>query len=158
MHHPISDAGLESSTGLETARILRLSFLGASVVLYGASLFQDAVYTAKGGGAHAFPASLLLLAGWLGLFSGMAAWLANPLLAATWGLMLSRRTRFAALPCAFASFAFALSFLRHDEIMTSEAPTYSRITGYGPGYWLWVGSIATALTSCIVGVCQGRAR
>jgi hypothetical protein len=33
-----------------------------------------------------------------------------------------------------------LRFLLHTTILSSEAPTHSKITGYGSGYWLWVAS------------------
>lgn len=130
---------------------LRLILLGTSVLLYAASLFQNAVYTDKGDG-DGFPALLMALGGWVGLFAGLLDWLANPLLAAAWASMVSSRTRHAALPLAAASLAFALSFLRHDTIMTDEGGTYSTITAYGAGYWLWIGSIFTALVGSFAAV------
>lgn len=44
-----------------------------------------------------------------------------------------------------------LSFLFHKSIVISEAPTYSKIFGYGLGYWLW---IAIAGFSIIANLCR----
>ena len=152
MNYPVSGHYAAGPAGNWT---IRLAFVGASMLLYCGSLTQAALYTDKPADGGAFPALLLLLGGWLGLFAGVLAWLANPLLAFTWALLIPRRTRFVALLCAVASLGFAVSFLGQDEIMTDEGGTQSRITAYGPGYWLWTASIATALTGCLVAVIEG---
>ena len=130
-------------------------FAIASMVLFGVSLFPNAFYIDRPDNP-AGPGSGLLLVGCLGVFVGAFAWLANPLLVATWALTFSRPPRAGALACAAASLAFALSFLLHHEIMLEGSGKYSRITGYGPGYWLWVASIATALVGCLVAAWLGR--
>jgi hypothetical protein len=48
-----------------------------------------------------------------------------------------------------------LSFLLFGQIIHDEAGHYSRITGYGPGYWLWVASAATAFLG---GLCLTNAK
>lgn len=81
----------------------------------------------------------LLFVGWLGLLAGDAAclpWLANPLLILGWVALF----KFEKLAPIFGILAVAigLSFLGHEEIISSEAPTYSKITEIKLGYWLWI--------------------
>jgi hypothetical protein len=61
------------------------------------------------------------------------------------------------LCCALASLGSSLSFLLHRQILADGAGNYAKITGYGPGYWLWVGSIVTALAGCILLTLRDRA-
>ena len=134
--------------------ILRASTImlaATSVGLFLLSLTQDGYYI-DGTDPRAWaPAWGLLLFGWLGLFSGVFAWLANPLLVIGWILFIRRRYR-AGLWTTIAALLFMLSFLLHTTIQSSEAPTYSKITGYGPGYWLWVASGASLLSSNVLAV------
>jgi hypothetical protein len=54
-----------------------------------------------------------------------------------------------------------LSFLAHKSIVSSEAPTYSIITGYGLGYWLWLSSAAfsgLANSLALTGVSSGTGK
>jgi hypothetical protein len=76
----------------------------------------------------------------MGIFYGVFAWLANPLLLLSWILCLRGELR-AALIISAAAVLFALSFLLHSTIVASEAPTYRAVTGYGVGYWLWLASM-----------------
>ncbi len=111
-----------------------------SVLLFLGSLTQDAYYLA-GDNPEAWSASWgLLLIGWMGVFFGVFAWLANPLLVLSWLLCL-RGKQGAALIVSIAAVLFALSFLLHSTIIASEAPTYRAVTGYGVGYWLWLASM-----------------
>jgi hypothetical protein len=126
---------------------------GVSVLLFVTSLTQDGFYIDRPNNPRAWaPCIGLLLVGWIAVFNGVLAWLANPVLAATWFLMSFRSTRGIALGCAVVALGLSLSFLLHREIMTSEAGHYSKITGYGLGYWLWIASIIVALIGCIFGV------
>jgi hypothetical protein len=104
------------------------------------------------------PSVTLLLIGCVGAFDRMFAWFANPGLIAAWILMRSRsrQRRVTALCCAIASLALSLSFLLQRQILADEAGHYSRITGYGPGYWLWVASILAALVGCVVATSRNR--
>lgn len=86
----------------------------------------------------------LLLMGWLGLPAGEFTWLANPLMLLGWVLFLRKAHRYAVL-FALIALALMLSFMFRKTIVSSEAPTYSRIIGYGRGYWLWVASGAALL-------------
>ena len=117
------------------------AFIALSVLLYLASLTQDAYYI-DGSNATAWASSWwLVVIGWLGMFIGggaALAWLANPLLILSWSvLMLSRKI--AALTSVVATMS-AASFLLFDSVISSEAPTYSKIIYRGPGYWLWLSS------------------
>jgi putative flippase GtrA len=106
-----------------------------SVGLFLLSLLNDGYY-AEG---QSSPAWLLLLIGWIGVFSGTLAWLANPLLIGAWILLLCKRTSLS-LIAALVAMAFMLTFLFQKTVISSEAPTYSRISGYGLGYGLWIAS------------------
>ena len=134
--------------------ILRASTImlaATGVGLFLLSLTQDGYYI-DGTDPRAWaPAWGLLLFGWLGLFSGVFAWVANPLLVIGWILFIRRRYR-AGLWTAIAALLLMLSFLLHTTILSSEAPTYSKITGYGPGYWLWVASGVSLLSSNVLAV------
>jgi hypothetical protein len=127
-------------------------FAGTSLLLFVASLFQDGFYIDREDSDAWANCLGLLLIGWIVIFQGVFAWLANPTLLMTWSLMCSRTLRPLAAIWAIVPLGFSLSFLLHSEILTSEAGHYSKITGYGTGYWLWVGSIATAFVGCIVGL------
>ena len=111
-----------------------------SVLLFVASLTQDAYYLAGDNSGASAASWLLLLIGWMGLFYGIVAWVANPLLVISWMLCLRDELR-AAFIVSAAALLVALSFLLHSTIVASEAPTYEAVTGYGPGYWLWLASM-----------------
>ena len=82
----------------------------------------------------------LLVAGWIGVFYGYFAWLANPLLMFSWKLDLEGKSGYAAL-CAICALLFGLSFLLQDQMLVGKTLT-APITQYGWGYRLWLGSIA----------------
>ncbi|KAB2844025.1 MAG: hypothetical protein F9K47_05040 [Burkholderiales bacterium] len=82
----------------------------------------------------------LLLTGWLGPFDGHFSWYANPLYLLA--LVLHRRPRASSI-LALIALALAASFLLHNRIAVSEAPTYQSIVAYGWGYALWLTAMAT---------------
>ena len=118
----------------------RTLVLIGSVLLFLASLTQPAYYLA-GDNPESWSASWgLLLIGWMGVFYGVFAWVANPLLLLSWFLCLRGELR-AAWIASTAAALLALSFLLHSTIVADEVPTYKAVTGYGAGYWLWLASM-----------------
>jgi hypothetical protein len=95
------------------------------------------------------PAWSLLLFGWIGVFYGSTAWLANPALLVAWVLSLCRRPTLSLLAALMAVVLMA-TFLLQKIVVSSEAPTYSRIAGYGIGYWLWLASALTQMAGSAV--------
>jgi hypothetical protein len=125
-------------------------------VLFALSLFKDGYFVERGDSiTSAGSAWLLLLIGWMGLFLGIIAWLANPLLLVGWLLLAGRQPRAAAV-CALAATVCAGSFLFYKTMITDEAGHRSRITGYGLGYWLWLGSAAVLVAASLVAVFGSR--
>jgi len=119
----------------------RRTILLVSIALFLLCLTQDGFYI-EGAEPRAWASALyLLLLGWLGVLSGTIGWFANPLLFAAWVLYALRRYR-TALGLGVAALFCALSFLNVDSVLTSEAPSFAKVTGIGPGYWLWVASMA----------------
>lgn len=122
--------------------------LVASVGLFAACLLNDGYYI-EGSNPRAWsPAWGLLLIGWIGIGSGTLAWLANPALLLAWVLSLTKKHAFS-LVAAMAALLLMVSFLFQTSVISSEAPIYSRIVGYGVGFWLWVGSAVQAVGSAI---------
>jgi hypothetical protein len=119
----------------------RRAILAVSLLLFLICLTQDG-FLVEGENPRAWSsAGYLLLFGWLGLLSGVVAWLANPLWVAAWIAFAWRRRRLA-LGLGLAALLCALSFLKVDTVMVSEAPTFAKVTSVGVGYWLWIASMA----------------
>jgi hypothetical protein len=73
--------------------------------------------------------------------AGYVAWLANPIIVATWFLYLDGK-RPAALISAVLALGLTLAFLSVAEVPLSEKLTPVEIISYGAGYWLWIASAA----------------
>jgi hypothetical protein len=56
----------------------------------------------------------------------------------------------AASVMALTSALLVLSFLLTKTVVSSETPTYSKIIGYGLGYWLWLASAVTLLIASLL--------
>ncbi len=129
--------------------------LGLSVAFFAACLFAGGYTTAikpVDGGAVGW---VLLLTGWMGVFYGYYAWLANPVLLLVWLLTLGR-ARPPALAASVLALALMLSFLLHDTMVANEAPTYTQILSYDLGYWLLVASGVLAVVANGAGLWLGR--
>ena len=126
-----------------------------SIIVFAASLTQDGYYIAGENPRAWCPAFFSLLLGPIGLFDGIFEWLANPVLAAAWVFSLAGKNKFALLLGSLAS-ALMLAFLFRQTIIASEAPTYTKITGYGAGYWLWVTSGALVIVSGTIGLMRTK--
>jgi hypothetical protein len=123
--------------------------LGASLVLFAACLANDGYYI-DGPDPRAWSRAWgLLLLGWVGLASGTLAWLANPALLLAWALLLNKKHS-SSLLAGIVALLLMLSFLFQTTVVSSEAPTYSRVVGYGVGFWLWVGSAAVQVLGSAV--------
>jgi hypothetical protein len=129
--------------------------LALSCVLFVLSLFNECYFFDRAGEKKSGSGLLLLLIGWLGVFQGIFAWLANPFLLVGWFLLVGRLPRAAAV-CAFAATVCAGSFLLYKTILTDEAGNHSKITGYGMGYWLWLASAVALLAASFVAVIGSR--
>jgi len=104
-------------------------FVFLAIGLFVFSLTQDCYYTNEHvqSGLDGWE---LLLIGWLGMFYGYFAWLANPVLLISWIFAVKKQFRIGII-IATGSMLIMLSFLFHKSIVISEAPTYSKIFGYG---------------------------
>ena len=133
------------------------ALLATSVILYVVCLANDG-YTIEGANPRAWSAAWgLLLLGWLALGTGVLAWLANPVLFMGWILLRYKRFKSAAA-CAAIALLLMISFLFVDKVISSEAGTYSTITGYGLGYWLWLASSAALLIGSILSAIRQSVR
>ncbi len=123
----------------------------ASILLFVVSLTQDCFYIDRPDNPRAWSNGFgLLMVGWLGIFTGVYSWLANPTLLIAWLALWSPVRRRYAIGAASVALFLTLSFLLHHDIMSDEAGNRSKITAYGLGYWLWIGSATLALIgSCL---------
>src|ERR1700722_1713982 len=95
-----------------------------SVTLFTVCLLNDGYYI-DGPDPRAWaPAWGLLVFGWVGLFTGTVALLANPVMFFGWIMFHSRRYRAAALFATMAA-VLILSFLLAKTVVSGESPTYS---------------------------------
>lgn len=85
--------------------------------------------------------SFALIAGFPTLLSnaGYAAWLANPMIVATWFLYLGER-RPAALTSSVFALGLILAFLSVGDVPLDDKLDPVEIVSYGTGYWLWMAS------------------
>lgn len=82
----------------------------------------------------------LLLLGWLGVFQGILAWLANPTLFAAWAFSLTK-FRWVTLALSVTAALMALTFLLQREMPINEAGHVGPVTALGQGYWIWISSM-----------------
>jgi hypothetical protein len=133
----------------------RSIFIFASIFLYLACMPLDSFCINNHCGD--WPAWSVLLAGPLAMMApANLTWLANPLLFCAWGCTFAS-ARTAAIVAAVSALALATSFLAFKTAVTNEAGIEMPITGYAPGYWLWLGSMVFAVISAYF-VVPGRIR
>jgi len=84
---------------------------------------------------------VLLLWGPFGVLNGVIAWYANLLLPVMLVLLLRRKYRLVVL-CGVPCLALALSTLAMRQMVVTERPDYATVIGYGPGFYLWLASLA----------------
>ncbi|HEY8927790.1 MAG TPA: hypothetical protein VIM55_01265 [Mucilaginibacter sp.] len=124
------------------SNVLRL----LSIVLYVFALTQ-ACFDTQAQAGESGEGIALLISGAFGFFSSAAGltWLANPALWISWIFMRRRYTL--SMITSLASLIIGLLFLKVSEFMVNEGGTYSDITGYRIGYWLWLSSITLMFTA-----------
>jgi hypothetical protein len=130
------------------------TIVAISGVCFLVSLFLPCIYVQDD--PTPFMGLALFLWGPFGLLDGTVAWYANPFLALTSLLLVARRYGLVVLfgiPCL----ALALSTLAMHEVLINERPTYAAIAGYGPGFYLWLASLAIPPTAAVVILCRVRA-
>ncbi|QXH46090.1 hypothetical protein KSS93_25030 [Pseudomonas xanthosomatis] len=111
-------------------------YLTFSLLLYLSSLCFDAVLT--GAGRH-LPALQILLYGLWGIPFEMYQWFANPLLALA--ILAHRRFRWLALGFGLVALYLAISSLGIERLPDSRTYGFQDVTGFGAGYYLWLGAI-----------------
>lgn len=122
--------------------------VGISFVVLAISLANDAFYVDDADNPRKWAPSLaLFLMGWMGMLVGMFWWLANPALIASWFMFSYRSTRPFALVPALLALLISLSFMLCGQFPEGTSGKFIRITGYGPGYWLWIASIAVMVVA-----------
>lgn len=131
-------------------------FMWTSIAIFAVSLVFNGFYIESDNPTAWSSCFGLLLIGWLGIFDGIIAWFANPLLVASWILSRMRRTRKIAFVLAFAALLVAVSFLLVSDVMRDEAGNRARVSTYGIGYWLWLTSITVAMFGAALGVRADR--
>lgn len=122
----------------------------ASVIVFVAALTQKGFHTAGERPGDWSPGLYLLLIGLLGVLYGIYEWLGNPVLLTAWIFSLAGKDKIA-LPLGVLATVLIAAFLFRQTIVASEAPTYSKISGYAAGYWLWLTSAMIAAIGALVG-------
>ncbi len=120
---------------------LSMVFVATSVAVFAVSLPNDSFYVSTETPWEWKPSYLIVLYGWMAMHLGVFNWLANPLLLASWWMMLYRPTRDLAVVPAIAALGLSMGFLLYEAFPSTTGGTAARITGHGPGYWLWSTSI-----------------
>ncbi|WP_155631104.1 hypothetical protein [Burkholderia cepacia] len=117
--------------------------LAISVVLYLVAMFTAPFRTGAPDPHPWADGWQVLLTGWMGLFFGIFAWLANPLVFAAWWLIAKRR-RTQALALAVLALLFGLSFLTQHRIVVNEAGGVEPVHLDAIGYWCWLAGFGAA--------------
>lgn len=114
------------------------------LIFYLASLPFTAVY-AKG---HEMSGLACALLGWAEMEGGGIAWMANPLLFIGAFFLLLKQVKISAV-LSLIAFGLTFCYLSVGEITVNEAGHKFPITGYGPGYFLWMASCFSLLLGSI---------
>ncbi|MGF7078234.1 hypothetical protein [Mucilaginibacter sp. UYCu711] len=116
--------------------------LVSSMGLYAISLTQQCYCISGACGNHWSGISLLALGAIGGIMSTAGlTWYANPFIWAAWSL-INKKPKQAVIFSLLATLLSA-SFLLAATISDMQANVTSYITGYQPGYWLWLASMVT---------------
>ncbi|WP_176042717.1 hypothetical protein [Burkholderia stabilis] len=119
------------------------ALLAASLLLYLVAMFTAPFRT---GAPQPHPWAdgwQVLLTGWMGVFAGIYAWLANPLVLAAW-LLTVKRHRTQAVVLAVLALLVGASFLTQHRILVNEAGDVEPVHLDAIGYWCWLASFGAA--------------
>ena len=107
----------------------------------------------------------LLLIGWIGLFQGEFAWIANPLwIVAMISIAYSEKSfgskpyakggAWLALVLSFAALILALTFVFQKNTYCGKGPAgrLSQIGGFSPGFILWISSMSTQVLEMTIAI------
>lgn len=141
------------------ATITRHPYLSLSVGLFVACLLFNAFDVGYPSSERSVGLGFqALLFGWWGVFEGIPAWLANPVLVLAWFVALRQMHKFS-LQLSLIALALMLSFLAVTEVDAGASGRAASVTGYGLGYWLWVGSaLAQAVGASVLSRGQKHAQ
>lgn len=115
------------------------------LILYLASLPFTAVYAKD----HEMSGLACALLGWAEMEGGGIAWMANPLLFIGAFFLLLKQIKISAI-LGLIAFGLTFCYLSVGEITVNEAGHKFPITGYGPGYFLWIASCFMLLAGSII--------
>lgn len=115
------------------------------LLLYLASLPFTAVYAKD----HEMSGLACALLGWAEMDGGGKAWLANPLLFIGAFFILLKKPKVSAV-IGLIALGLTFCYLSVGEITVNEAGHKFPITGYGPGYFLWIASCFSLLAGSII--------
>jgi|GEM_PF-640050 len=120
-------------------RILkRITFL-ISLILFLASLSQNAFFVTNMRESIGSFGLIAFLLGWMNIYGAGISWIANPLLLTSWITLFSKKWK-SPMILSFFAVLFSLSFLLFHEISTNEGGSKSKIIAYDFGYRLWLAS------------------
>ena len=124
--------------------------LALSIALFVTCFFFPAYEVAGKSGPYLESPLEVLITGWLGAHYSMLEWYANPLLLISWLLAIYKSYALSFLS-ALGAIYLGLSFLARKQMVLDTSPNYGDITGHGPGYWLWIASMALSLFTATAG-------
>jgi len=116
--------------------------LGIACAMFLLSLCGSAIISRTGASFGDMGINCLLLG------MGYLAWYANPYIFLA-GLSLFKRWHLLSVGCAAIAIVLSLTALRIREIEINEAGIKEPVTGYGWGYYLWLGSSITLLLTAL---------
>lgn len=116
--------------------------IGSSLLIFLISLIPPAMSLDNGEVWHG---AQVLIWGWLGIFIGCLAWLANPLLLVIYALLMFRRNLAVFIVSLLAVLIACLSFLLlGTQIPLDEGNVrQAEVLSLGPAFYLWLTAIAT---------------
>ena len=117
----------------------------ASILAYLACLPMDSFCT-SGNNCSGWPSWSVLSLGWVEMFlypiAGIS-WFANLALLLAWqNISLARRKT--ALRFSVGALVLGAWFMLVGNVAVSESGSLSAVTGFAPGYWLWLASMGLA--------------